>query len=347
MTLNDIHYVREGIQLIPVGDTPFAADKDFGFRSSNLREWIEEKFGSRQTPRIESIGIDELREERAADKIATRLDSIASGQGPPLIVILNAFSPADMNTFAEAVSLAAPSTRLLYRTGASFVSAHLGIEATPSLSPQDLFKSSGDVEARGGLIVVGSYVPKTTEQREILLARCEGFVTHFELNVEQLLESKDSNVGVIEATVRKVETALRSGNDVVLSTSRKLITKDSGKSSLHMGSIISGVMVAIVKLISVRPKYVVAKVSILLLETPVPADRVNFKGGITSSDIATKALGIRRALVVGQAAVGVPLWLSQDGGADKWTGVPYIVFPGNVGKAETLADLVTLYRRDE
>jgi uncharacterized protein YgbK (DUF1537 family) len=103
VTLNDIHYVREGIQLNPVVDTPFAADKDFGFRSSNLREWFEEKFGSKQAPRIESIGVDELREEQAADKIATRLDSIVSGQGPPLIVILNAFSPADMNTFAEAV----------------------------------------------------------------------------------------------------------------------------------------------------------------------------------------------------------------------------------------------------
>jgi hypothetical protein len=51
------------------------------------------------------------------------------------------------------------------------------------------------------------------------------------------------------------------------------------------------------------------------------------KGGITSSDLATKALEARRAKVMGQALAGVPLW--QLGPESRHPGVPYIVFPGH------------------
>ncbi|KAL6001467.1 hypothetical protein ACLOJK_007205 [Asimina triloba] len=61
-------------------------------------------------------------------------------------------------------------------------------------------------------------------------------------------------------------------------------------------------------------------------------------GGITSSDIATKALEAKRALVVGQALAGVPLW--QLGPASRHPGVPYIVFPGNVGDSNAVAEVV-------
>jgi uncharacterized protein YgbK (DUF1537 family) len=50
------------------------------------------------------------------------------------------------------------------------------------------------------------------------------------------------------------------------------------------------------------------------------------QGGITSSDLATKALEARRAKVMGQALAGVPLW--QLGPESRHPGVPYIVFPG-------------------
>lgn len=52
------------------------------------------------------------------------------------------------------------------------------------------------------------------------------------------------------------------------------------------------------------------------------------QGGITSSDLATKALEARRAIVVGQALAGVPLW--QLGPESRYPGVPYIVFPGDI-----------------
>jgi uncharacterized protein YgbK (DUF1537 family) len=62
------------------------------------------------------------------------------------------------------------------------------------------------------------------------------------------------------------------------------------------------------------------------------------KGGITSSDIATAALKITRAQVLGQILPGVPVW--RAGPESKWPDVPYVVFPGNVGGADAISQVV-------
>ena len=41
-TIGDVHYVKEGDELVPAAETPYAKDPSFGFASSNLREYIEE-----------------------------------------------------------------------------------------------------------------------------------------------------------------------------------------------------------------------------------------------------------------------------------------------------------------
>lgn len=59
--------------------------------------------------------------------------------------------------------------------------------------------------------------------------------------------------------------------------------------------------------------------------------------------MATKGLGMKCATVVGQAAPGVPLWECFEE-SSKWSGIPYIVFPGNVGSDETLYQVVDGWR---
>ena len=63
------------------------------------------------------------------------------------------------------------------------------------------------------------------------------------------------------------------------------------------------------------------------------------QGGITSSDAATKGLNMKRAMILGQAAPGVPIWRCDEE-SSRHKGVPYIVFPGNVGGDDTLAEVV-------
>jgi uncharacterized protein YgbK (DUF1537 family) len=74
-------------------------------------------------------------------------------------------------------------------------------------------------------------------------------------------------------------------------------------------------------MIDIRPRYIIAK------------------GGITSSDTATKGLRMKRARVLGQAAPGVPLWRCDEE-TSRHRGVPFVVFPGNVGTDDTLAEVV-------
>jgi uncharacterized protein YgbK (DUF1537 family) len=76
-------------------------------------------------------------------------------------------------------------------------------------------------------------------------------------------------------------------------------------------------LIEIVNTLEVQPRYFVAK------------------GGITSSDIATGALNVRRALISGQVLPGVPVW--QLGDESRYPGTSYIVFPGNVGGNDALA----------
>ena len=64
------------------------------------------------------------------------------------------------------------------------------------------------------------------------------------------------------------------------------------------------------------------------------------KGGITSSDVGTKALRVKKATVMGQIKPGIPVW--QTGAESKFPGLPYIIFPGNVGEIHTLKEIVEL-----
>ena len=85
---------------------------------------------------------------------------------------------------------------------------------------------------------------------------------------------------------------------------------------------ISDALTSIVNRLNVRPKFLIAK------------------GGITSSDVGTKGLGVKKALVLGQVAAGVPVW--KTGAESKFPGMSYIIFPGNVGAVDTLRKIVEM-----
>lgn len=147
--MQGVHYALDAHDqkmLVPVGDTPSAQDKSFGFRSSHLREWVYEKLdkdadGSVR-PDVTIIEADVLRHENALLKIADILrDAKNSSRGdvPPTIVP-STFDFDDMSAFVAGCEKV-PDFRLLYRTGASFVSSRLGIDRIPPVSPSALFGS--------------------------------------------------------------------------------------------------------------------------------------------------------------------------------------------------------------
>ena len=62
------------------------------------------------------------------------------------------------------------------------------------------------------------------------------------------------------------------------------------------------------------------------------------KGGITSSDVATRGIEMTRGIALGCMEPGIiALWSAQDGIG---IGTPYVVFPGNVGSERSLVEVV-------
>ncbi|MFZ5832468.1 MAG: four-carbon acid sugar kinase family protein [Planctomycetota bacterium] len=317
LTVGDVHYVVEGGRWTPAAETPFARDAVFGYRHSNLREWVEEKTGGRvKAAEVCSVGVEMLRSAAVGDMpahaVAEHLRSLPLGS----VCVVNACDPRDMEVFALATLLAERAgARFVYRTAAQFVAARLGLE------PRPLWQPAKDHAAAGrGLVVVGSYVPKTTEQLQSLLR--DSLLTPIELSVERLVTS--SRDEEIARAVQGIQEAFRSGRDVVVYTSRQLVTAIGAQENLAIGQRVSAALVELVQRLESCPRYLVAK------------------GGITSSDVATRGLGVRRAMVLGQILPGIPVW--ELGPESRFPGLPYVVFPGNVGGADALSQVVLKLR---
>lgn len=307
-TIHDVHYVAEGDQLTPSAETAFAKDAVFGYRHSNLLEWIEEKTQGRvKSHEVASVSLETIR-SGGAKAVADQLLDLPKGS----VCVVNAADPRDMDVFALGL-LQAEKTgrRYLLRSAAQIVAARLGLEPRPLLTAIEM-KADG---AGGGLIIVGSYVPKTTEQLSHLLANTP--IDRVEISVPSLMDETTRGESIGKA-LDEIHTALLAQRDVVLFTSRELVTGEDAARSLQIGNRVSAALVEIIRRLAVRPRYLIAK------------------GGITSSDLATQGLGVKRAVVSGQLLPGVPVW--QLGAEAKFPGLGYVIFPGNVGGPSALTD---------
>ncbi|WDQ15249.1 four-carbon acid sugar kinase family protein [Rhodopirellula sp. P2] len=306
-TIGDVHYVAEEDRLIPAAETPFAKDAAFGFQNSDLKRWVAEKHhGKLEASQIVSVGLNEL---RSSD--LTPLQSRLAELPPGSVCIVNAVSMRDIEAFVFAAQSAEQQGQtFVYRTAASFVQAFAGLE------PRDLLRANEMVDegSQTGLVVVGSYVPKTTEQLKCLLDS-ESNLTSIVMDVDRLLE--DESDSYLQEIVTAVNDGLQQSN-VVLSSSRKLVTGTDAAASLAIGNQVSKALVSVVGSLTQRPRFLIAK------------------GGITSSDVATKGLRAKHALVLGQILPGVPVWKMP---ADSHLpGIAYVVFPGNVGGPNALLE---------
>ena len=319
LTANDVHWVREGDRLTPAAQTEFARDLTFGYTHSDLRSWVAEKTGGRvQADDVVSIDLDVVRREGPAG-VANVLWGIHGGQ----VVVANAISYRDLEVLVWGLLQAeGRGKRFLFRTAASFVKVRGGIPDRGLLTRDELFTLQ-EVSAHGGLTLAGSYVQRTTQQLHEAL-RLPG-VRGIELQVTAVLD--ESRRGhEIDRVLQETTQGLQNSDDVVVYTSRDL-TVPSGMSQLEASQLVSSALVEVLSRLAVRPAYLVAK------------------GGITASDLATDALGVRQAWVLGQIVPGVPVWrLRAD---SKYPGLPYVVFPGNVGGPDALARAIAILNGEE
>lgn len=314
-TIENVHYVKDGGTLIPAGDTEFAKDKTFGYHNSDLTAYIEEKSGG--TVRREDCMAFSLEELRFGDIAALTGKLMSAGHYRHIIV--NAADYTDIKIFCTALIRAMKQGKnFIVRSAAALPKILGGVPDQPLLGPSSLFPHPGRT---GGLVIVGSHVHKTTSQLEDLMNSHQARTIHFmEFQVDTVFK------GGLEAEASRIlasaESCLRVGKSVVIYTSRQLlIPEGADKDAILAASVsISDALTSIVSRLTVKPRFILAK------------------GGITSSDVGTKGLSVKKALVMGQIKKGIPVWLT--GPESKFPDTPYIIFPGNVGDTHTLREIV-------
>ena len=314
-TIGNVHYVKYGNELVPAGETEFAQDKTFGYHCSNLKDYVEEKTGGRYPAReVLDISLEELRSldySVITDKLLALHDF---GK-----IVVNAVDACDLKVFCIALYDAMKQgRRFMFRTAAGFVKEFGAVSDRPLLSREEM--EAGDRKT-GGIIVVGSHTKKTTSQLEELKA-VPG-IRFLEFNSDLVLDEEKFQEE-IQSVVRREEELLEQGVTVAVYTKRKLLSleNDSPEAALTRSVKISDAVQSLVGGLKVTPGFVVAK------------------GGITSSDVGTKALKVKKATVLGQVRPGIPVW--RTGAESRFPGIPYVIFPGNVGEAETLKETVEI-----
>lgn len=329
VTIGGVHFMcgtgEAAGTLTPVSETEFAKDATFGFTTSVMADYVQEKSEGRfaadavivldlNTIRAGAAAQDpaagaQLSANAIADAIAAATDSTP--------IVADIVTENDLRALSLGLEEAERrGKKLLYRVGPPFGRARIGQEIRTELSGAEAYAGNTPSEA-GGLIVVGSHVGVTTRQLKALTEQ-HSAARIVEIDVEKLLG--DTAEEHLDQTVDTVVEALR-GGDVIVHTSRLLIKTDDPAESLRIARTVSAAVVAVVNrtLKTFPPRFVIAK------------------GGITSSDVAAHGLEIRHAIVRGPMLPGiVSLWEPVDGPAK---GIPYIVFAGNVGDDQSLADV--------
>ena len=316
VTAGDVHWARVGGTFVPVGETEFARDATFGYACSDLRRFLVEKGGGR-------IGLDDVHSLSLTDirrggpgQVADVLRRVTQGR----FVVVNATDYADLEVVVLGLLEAQAAGRtFLCRSGPSFVRALAGLEPKPPLTAAGIWPWGRP--AGHGLVVVGSHVGLTSRQVEVALAR--GRLAARELDVASLADAGRC-AAQVAATTAWIRAAL-ADSDVLLYTTRTLVRGSDAEASLGIARAVSTAVSDVVRgALPARPAWFVAK------------------GGITAHDVAVRGLGIRRATVAGQLFPGLVSVFRPVEAAPEVVGAPYVVFAGNVGDENSLADVIEL-----
>mgnify|MGYP005784147123 FL=1 len=314
-TIENVHYVKYGDELVPANETEFAKDKTFGYTAATMPEYVEEKTkGAYKKEDVTCISLEDIHNMEIV-KIEEQLLAVHDFNK----IIVNAVDYVDVKVFCVALYRAMRKGKVyMMRTAAAIVKVMGGVTSQPLLTREQMVVKETE---NGGIIVVGSHTEKTTRQVEALKELKE--IEFIELDAT-LVKDDAAFEAEVQRCLEKEEACIKSGRTVCCYTTRALITADTGdkEDELRLSVKISDAVQSLVGRLSVTPAFVIAK------------------GGITSSDVGTKALAVKRANVLGQIRPGIPVW--QTGDESRFPLTPYVIFPGNVGDDETLREAVEI-----
>lgn len=315
ITRESVHYLRVAGEWVPVHETEFARDSVFGYRHSYLPDYVAEKTQGRipadQVERFTLADIRDLDPERRRQRLRQLSGNVCG--------VVDGEVQADLDQFAaDLKAVAAEGKRFLLRSAASILTAlaQLPPQPVPPEQMSQMARNSGP-----GVVMVGSHVKKTTEQLERLCQ--EPDVEGISIAIEQMVGDPDQAGILLAKTLTQIDRIRSVGKTPVVYTSRQEIRFESAEARLAFGQLVSDLLVQI--------------------ERGLPTD-ISFlisKGGITSNDTLSKGLAVPAIRLLGQIAAGVSV-VQTDPDHPQFPGLPVVLFPGNVGDVDTLAQV---YRR--
>jgi len=297
----------DGVHLLdgqPVHTTPFARDRLFGYSTSHLPAWVEQKSGGRipaaSVPRLTGAELD------AASALEHRLQALPHG----CVVAVDGQRIEQLQALGTAIhGLSRQGRRFTAQCAASLINGLVPLPPQP-LSAQGLAalrRRDALGQPLPGLVLVGSHVPLADAQLERLLQHsgCAGL----ELPVARLAHLVDTE------WQERLQDRLRAGTTPVLYTSRGELSLGSEAERRRFGLELAAFMARLVGALAAQLGYVISK------------------GGITSHTLLEQGLRCDQVELQGQLVPGLSLVLAAD--------LPVITFPGNLG---TPAGLLEAWR---
>ena len=317
-TVNGVHLLYGQ----PVHTTAFARDRLFGYDSSDLAIWLEQKSGgviqAADVDRIHANDLDQACGDGQSSLVA-RLQQLQGNQS----VVVDAERQEQLEAFAAAVWALQGEKRFLFRAAASLVKelANPGPQPLDASGLARLRRRDADGQGRPGLVMVGSHVPLADQQLERLLA--EPTCSAIELPVRRIARvvegpTPDLMLNDLETIWRaQLRDALATGQTPVLFSSRGELRFISEQESRRFSQALAKLMARLAAALASELGYLISK------------------GGITTQTLLTHGLGLEAVQLEGQLLPGLSLVRPLEGA---FRGLPILTFPGNLGEPGTLHD---------
>ncbi len=322
-TENGIHYLNG----IPVHTTDFGRDNIFGFSTSDLAKWIEEKsFGKIQAKNILHIEIKQLDMAFNTTCGFKSLLTFLSNLENNISVVVDAKLPHHLETLARAIKVVSKEKRFLFRTAASFINSLSGLPTNPkgTIDLVSLKSKNNQSEYKPGLIMVGSHVKLATDQLEVLLKdkSCEGLEIPVSklANIFSLEDCKEAILELEGILLSKIDDILSRKKVPVLYTSREEMKFPSCSERMNFGLELAEFMAILVRKITNQLGYIISK------------------GGITTQILLQKGFNFNQVDLKGQILPGLSIVKSNSDQYD----LPVVTFPGNLGNEKKLLEAFKL-----
>jgi uncharacterized protein YgbK (DUF1537 family) len=307
-TRDSIHYLMVDGIATPVHQTEFAQDSVFGYSTSYLPDYVQEKTAGRiKAEQVQRFLLSEIRGD-----VSSRLMALQGN----VCCVVDAENQQDMNHFAVQLQAAAANgKRFLFRSAASLLTALAHLPPQP-VAANDMRQYVRN--GKPGAVIVGSHVKKTTAQLHQLLS--EPGIVPIEVDVDRIAAERDA---LLQQVLQQANAAHTAGNTPVIFTSRVERSFPDQAARLAFGEQVSALLMDVVRALPNTLGFLISK------------------GGITSNDVLSDGLALKASRVLGQILPGCSV-VRCPSDHPRYAEMPVVIFPGNVGDDGALA---TVYRR--